>query len=210
MLAVAFIYVTAEIMPAVHRRPSPTSCQRSHGRDTAGQLCVGGGAVDGATGALDRTPAAAADAAFDPDSPTASSADFGAGADFRGAGCRPVLCALTHGLMWSVVAPIGARLVPATHAARATTAVYVGTGFALVVGSPLTAALEPMWGWRPAVAITAAAAVVLVAARFTLPPMATTAYIALTGGARDTLFKDIGNSQRFLRLRRNQRISKPC
>lgn len=62
-----------------------------------------------------------------------------------------VLCALTHRLMWSVVAPIGARLVPATHAARATTAVYVGTGFALVVGSPLTAALSQMWGWRLAV-----------------------------------------------------------
>lgn len=83
-----------------------------------------------------------------------------------------VLCALTHGLMWSVVAPIGARLVPPTHAARATTAVYVGTGFALVVGSPLTAALSQMWGWRLAVAaITVAAAVVLIAARLTLPLM---------------------------------------
>ena len=84
-----------------------------------------------------------------------------------------VLCALTHGLMWSVVAPIGTRLVPATHAARATMAVYVGTGLALVVGSPLTAALSELWGWRPAVlAITAAAAAVLVAARLTLPLMA--------------------------------------
>jgi predicted MFS family arabinose efflux permease len=84
-----------------------------------------------------------------------------------------VLCAMTHGLMWSVIAPIGARMVPATHAARATMAVYVGTGLALVVGSPLTAALSEFWGWRLAVAaITVAAAVVLVAARFTLPLMA--------------------------------------
>jgi predicted MFS family arabinose efflux permease len=84
-----------------------------------------------------------------------------------------VLCALTHGLMWSVIAPIGARLVPATHAARATMAVYVGTGLALVVGSPLTAALSALWGWRLAVvAITAAAAAVLVAARLALPLMA--------------------------------------
>lgn len=83
-----------------------------------------------------------------------------------------VLCALTHGLMWSVVAPIGVRLVPSSHAARATTAVYVGTGLALVVGSPLTAALSQMWGWRPAVgAIAVAAAAVLVAARLTLPLM---------------------------------------
>jgi predicted MFS family arabinose efflux permease len=84
-----------------------------------------------------------------------------------------VLCALTHGLMWSVIAPIGARLVPATHAARATMAVYVGTGLALVVGSPLTAVLSELWGWRLAViAITGAAAAVLVAARLTLPLMA--------------------------------------
>ncbi|MCH9721529.1 MAG: MFS transporter [Actinomycetia bacterium] len=84
-----------------------------------------------------------------------------------------VLCALTHGLMWSVIAPIGIRMVPPSHAARATMAVYVGTGLALVVGSPLTAALSELWGWRLAVvAITAAAAVVLVAARLVLPLMA--------------------------------------
>ena len=84
-----------------------------------------------------------------------------------------VLCALTHGLMWSVIAPIGVRLVPPTHAGRATAAVYVGTGLALVVGSPLTALMSQLWGWRLAVAaITAAAAVVLVAARFAVPLMA--------------------------------------
>jgi len=83
-----------------------------------------------------------------------------------------VLCALTHGLMWSVIAPIGIRMVPPSHAARATMAVYVGTGLALVVGSPLTAALSEFWGWRPAViAITVSAAVVLVAARVVLPLM---------------------------------------
>lgn len=47
-----------------------------------------------------------------------------------------VLCALTHGLMWSVIAPIGARLVPPNYAGRATAAVYVGTGLALVVETP--------------------------------------------------------------------------
>jgi predicted MFS family arabinose efflux permease len=83
-----------------------------------------------------------------------------------------VLCALTHGLMWSVIAPIGLRLVPATHAARATMAVYIGTGLALVVGSPLTAAMSQSWGWRPAVfAITGAAAAVTVAARLALPAL---------------------------------------
>jgi predicted MFS family arabinose efflux permease len=83
-----------------------------------------------------------------------------------------VLCALTHGLMWSVIAPIGARLVPASHAGRATTAVYVGTSLALVVGNPLTAAMSELWGWRLAVVlVTVAAAAVTVLAWATLPPM---------------------------------------
>jgi predicted MFS family arabinose efflux permease len=83
-----------------------------------------------------------------------------------------VLCAVTHGLMWSVIAPIGARLVPATHTARATTAIYVGTTLALVAGNPLTAAMSEAWGWRQAVAVvTVAAAAVTVAAWATLPPM---------------------------------------
>ncbi|MUL82732.1 MULTISPECIES: MFS transporter [unclassified Mycolicibacterium] len=83
-----------------------------------------------------------------------------------------VLCALAHGLMWSVIAPIGARLVPASHAGRATAAVYVGTGLALVVGNPLTAALSELWGWRPAVAVIGAvAALVALAAWTMLPPL---------------------------------------
>ncbi len=83
-----------------------------------------------------------------------------------------VLCALTHGLMWSVIAPIGARLVPPTHTGRATTAVYVGTALALVVGTPITAAMSQLWGWRLAViALTVAAAAVTVASRLALPPM---------------------------------------
>ena len=82
------------------------------------------------------------------------------------------LCALTHGLMWSVIAPIGARLVPATHTGRATTAIYVGTALALVVGNPLTAAMSALWGWRQAVvAVAVAAAAVTVAAWATLPAM---------------------------------------
>lgn len=96
-----------------------------------------------------------------------------------------VLCALTHGLMWSVIAPIGIRLVPPSHAARATMAVYVGTALALVVGSPLTAAMSQVWGWRMAVvAITVAAAVVAVAARLGLPAMPTTSDPARTGAPR--------------------------
>ncbi|QUR65947.1 MFS transporter [Mycobacterium spongiae] len=88
-----------------------------------------------------------------------------------------VLCAVTHGLMWSVVAPIATRLVPPSHAGRATTAIYIGTSLALVVGSPLTAALSLMWGWRLAAAgVTVAAAIVTVAARLLLPEMVLSAH----------------------------------
>jgi predicted MFS family arabinose efflux permease len=83
-----------------------------------------------------------------------------------------VLCAITHGLMWSVIAPIGTRLVPRSHAGRATTVVYVGTSLALVIGNPLTAAMSELWGWRLAVLVVmVAAAAVTLAAWYTLPPM---------------------------------------
>lgn len=83
-----------------------------------------------------------------------------------------VLSAITHGLMLSVIAPIAARLVPASHTGRATTVVYVGISLAVVVGSPLTAAMSLLWGWRWAVvSITATAAAVTVAARVVLPVM---------------------------------------
>jgi predicted MFS family arabinose efflux permease len=83
-----------------------------------------------------------------------------------------VLCAITHGLLLSVVAPIGTRLVPASHSGRATTAVYVGISLAAVVGSPLTAALSLLWGWRlAAAAITVVAAIVTLAARAVLPAL---------------------------------------
>ena len=86
-----------------------------------------------------------------------------------------VLCAVTHGLLWAVIAPIATRLVPPSHAGRATMSIYVGTSLALVVGSPLTAALSLMWGWRLAVVcVTVAAAAVTLAARLMLPEMVLT------------------------------------
>jgi predicted MFS family arabinose efflux permease len=86
-----------------------------------------------------------------------------------------VLCAVTHGLLWAVIAPIATRLVPPSHAGRATMSIYVGTSLALVVGSPLTAAMSLMWGWRLAVVcITVAALIVTIAARVMLPEMVLT------------------------------------
>jgi predicted MFS family arabinose efflux permease len=83
-----------------------------------------------------------------------------------------VLCAITHGLLWSIIAPLAARLVPPSHAGRATMSIYVGTSLALVIGSPLTAAMSLMWGWRLAAAcVTVAAAVVTLAAWLLLPQL---------------------------------------
>ncbi|MCZ8379835.1 MFS transporter [Mycobacterium sp. CPCC 205372] len=96
-----------------------------------------------------------------------------------------LLCALTHGLMWSVIAPIAARLVPADHAGRATAAVYSGTALALVVGNPLTAAISELSGWRVAVLMIAAAATaVLLGARAVLPPLPSTAGAVCRTGRR--------------------------
>lgn len=93
------------------------------------------------------------------------------------------LCAVTHGLMWSVLAPIATRLVPPSHSGRATTAIYVGTSLALVVGIPLTSAMSLLWGWRLAVVvITVAAAAITVAARLALPALVlSTDQLALVG-----------------------------
>jgi len=87
------------------------------------------------------------------------------------AGSR-VLCAVTHGLMWSIIVPIGSRLVPATHTGRATTAIYAGAAAAPIFATPLTAAVSQAWGWRPtAAAMALAALAVAVLARVVLPAM---------------------------------------
>ena len=85
------------------------------------------------------------------------------------------LSAITHGLILSVVAPMATRLVPASHSGRATTMIYVGISLAVVVGSPATAAMSLLWGWRIAVAaVTAVAAAVTLAAWAVLPVLALT------------------------------------
>lgn len=103
--------------------------------------------------------------------------------DFAVLAAGRALCAVTHGLMWSVLAPIATRLVPPSHSGRATTAIYVGTSLALVVGIPLTSAMSLLWGWRLAVAVIAvAAAAITVAARIALPPLIlSTDQLALVG-----------------------------
>ncbi|HEY2280997.1 MAG TPA: MFS transporter [Streptosporangiaceae bacterium] len=83
-----------------------------------------------------------------------------------------VLCALAHGVFWSMLAPIAARLAPSGQAGRATARVFVGNSLALVGGVPLGTALGHAVGWRPAMAALGVVAVVsAVALRRTLPEL---------------------------------------
>ena len=98
-----------------------------------------------------------------------------------------VLSAITHGLMLSVLAPIATRLVPPSHSGRATTVVYVGISLAVVVGSPATAAMSLLWGWRVAVAAVAVVAALVTAAAWAVLPVLTLSHQQLASagsGAR--------------------------
>ena len=70
-----------------------------------------------------------------------------------------VLCALAHGVFWSMLAPVAARLAPSGQAGRATALVFVGNSMALVGGIPLGTALGHAVGWRAAMAALGLAAV---------------------------------------------------
>lgn len=59
-----------------------------------------------------------------------------------------VCAALTHGLFWSLVNPMAARLAPRGMTGKAVAAVSLGSTLSLVVGSPLTTSLGGLIGWR--------------------------------------------------------------
>jgi predicted MFS family arabinose efflux permease len=87
-----------------------------------------------------------------------------------------VLCALAHGVFWSMLAPVAARLAPSGQAGRATALVFVGNSLALVGGIPLGTALGHAVGWRAAMAaVGLAAALTTVALGRVLPELPATA-----------------------------------
>ena len=63
-----------------------------------------------------------------------------------------ILCALAHGVFWSMLAPVAARLAPPGQAGRATALVFAGNSLALVGGVPIGTALGHAIGWRFAMA----------------------------------------------------------
>ena len=64
-----------------------------------------------------------------------------------------LICAVAHGVFWSVIAPVAARLAPPEQAGRATATVFLGNSLAIVLGVPLGTALGQWLGWRVAVAV---------------------------------------------------------
>jgi predicted MFS family arabinose efflux permease len=86
-----------------------------------------------------------------------------------------LICALAHGVFWSVIAPVTARLAPPGQAGRATGLVFVGNSLAIVLGVPLGTALGQWLGWRVALGVMALGGLVSLLAllRFLpkLPPL---------------------------------------
>src|SRR5919107_1919623 len=83
-----------------------------------------------------------------------------------------VVSAVGHGVFWSVVAVIAARLLGPQRAGRATAVVFAGNSLAFLLGLPLSSWLGATIGWRPAVlAVAGVAALSAVAIRATVDPM---------------------------------------
>lgn len=86
------------------------------------------------------------------------------------AGCFPVMvasrvaAALTHGVLWSLVAPAAAGLVPRERVGTATAAVFGGATLAAIVGSPGTTLIGELIGWRATALVLAGATVVVAVA----------------------------------------------
>lgn len=83
-----------------------------------------------------------------------------------------LLCALAHGVFWSILAPAAARLAPPGQAGRATSLVFSGNLVAIVLGVPLATALGQLLGWRVAFgALSVAGGLSAVALLLVLPPL---------------------------------------
>ncbi len=83
-----------------------------------------------------------------------------------------VVAALTHGVFWSLVNPMAARLVGPGRTGKAIAVVSMGSTMALVVGSPAATFVGGLLGWRASTWILGAAVVASVAVLLsTLPSM---------------------------------------
>jgi predicted MFS family arabinose efflux permease len=84
-----------------------------------------------------------------------------------------LICALVHGIFWSTIAPVAARLAPPGRSGQATALVFLGNSLAIVLGVPLGTALGQWLGWRVAIGALAAGGVLcVIALLMVLPSMA--------------------------------------
>jgi predicted MFS family arabinose efflux permease len=87
------------------------------------------------------------------------------------AGAR-LICALAHGVFWSALAPLAARLAPPGRSGQATAFVFVGNSLAIVLGVPVSTALGQWLGWRVALGVLAlGGAVCVVLLRAVVPAL---------------------------------------
>lgn len=71
-----------------------------------------------------------------------------------------VTAAFTHGLFWSLVNPMAARLAPAGQMGKAVAAVSFGSTMSTVLGAPMTTAVGHAIGWRNATWLLGVGAIV--------------------------------------------------
>lgn len=77
---------------------------------------------------------------------------------------------MAHGVLWSLMAPFVARIVPPRQAGRAMAVVFGCNSVGLAVGAPLATALGVAVGWRQAFLVLAGAGILLAAAAWKLLP----------------------------------------
>jgi predicted MFS family arabinose efflux permease len=83
-----------------------------------------------------------------------------------------LVSAVGHGVFWSVVAAMAARLLGPQQAGRATAVVFAGNSLAFLFGLPLSSWLGATIGWRPTVlAVAGAAALSAGVIRATIDPL---------------------------------------
>lgn len=92
--------------------------------------------------------------------------------DYRVAVVARLVSALGHGVFWSVVAAMAARLLGPDRAGRATAVVFAGNSLAFLLGLPLGSWLGATIGWRPTIlAVAGVAALAAALIRVTVDPM---------------------------------------
>ena len=82
-----------------------------------------------------------------------------------------LLGGIAHGLVWALMAPYVARIVPEAKVGRAMAIVFAGNSIGAAAGTPFATALGAAIGWRAAfVALAVPVAVLAVLVAITVPP----------------------------------------